>query len=285
MKKILISFVVIFVLALLLQIDDDLSEEAQGLIKRQMHSEISPAYLYHLGIDASEDDDPIHVGQALLEEYRIQEENPSYKLTGYPESKKIPTPSGPLFCSLREETCLSFIFTEQYEIAPLLDKHKILIDRAASFYQFNEYATSSQPSPIELFPPYQFIFKANQLETLKAIALFKKGDYESAISTLLSQVSKQRHALALQDSLIGKMLFTAMLSDSMDALSLILSKSKMTTNSMQALSQAELDFSVVSAREFGIAIWLFNTIKSQRTELYEYETGEDPDWLERILSN
>lgn len=282
MKKVLLLIIpLLAVLFFISQIDDNLSTEANSLIKRVTKAEESDSYLYLNGIYASENDEPKEVGRTILKEYRNQENNNSYEIVNYPESRKIPLPKGELFCSTWEDSCLDILFADDNNIGELLETHKILISRSNKFHEFSEYKTLTKPSVSEQLPPYQYILRAERLKVLNAILVYKKGNPEESIAALLNQFSDMRKSLALQDNLIGKLVFLMKLSDVIDISSVILSESNLKVGKIHSLSHDERDFDMVSARELAMSYYAFKEL-DRHPEIFQMG-GNFPGLITRMV--
>src|SRR5690606_5208581 len=92
-----------------------------------------------------------------------------------------------------------------------------------------------------------------RLRTLIAVSQFRAGDAGKALDLLLDQASQIRRAMALQDNLIGKMVFLSKLSDTVDVASIILTEANIPIDSVSMLGPSEKSFDEVMAMEFVFA--------------------------------
>lgn len=280
-KALLILISVIVITVLLAQIDDDLSKDASDLIDRVEANGVSDAYLFLSGIYAGENENPIDEGRRILEESRKLDIDESYNVAMYDDAKKIPLPTGEAFCKTWEDGCLAYLFSSEIDTESLLNDHKVMISRANKFFEFDEYTTLTTPSIKELVPPYQYVTAAERISVLNAISLYKNGNPEEAIDSLLGQFSKLRKSLGLQDNLIGKLVFLMKLSEIIDVAGVILSQEDMKIDMIPRLSQPEKSFYMVVAREFAMSYY---TLKRLDKHPEFFETGGDyPGWLVRII--
>ena len=285
MKKQLITLVLALVIVAMAQIDDDLSKESLDLIDRINAESTSESYLYLYGIFAREGEEPVNVGREIFEEYRRLDDDHSYDVIEYPDEDKLPLPKGDEFCAGWEEGCLEYLFSFQFDADRLLTEHSLLLARASRFFEFVEYQTLSKPTIHELLPPYKYIADAERIKVLEAISLYKLGDINSAIESLSLHFSKLRRSMALQDNLIGKLVFLMKLSEIIDVMSVILSNSegetKFIPELIPALSRAEKSFHMVVAREFGMS---YHTLKGldKHPDFFEIG-GNSPGWWTRIF--
>ncbi|MEH6443656.1 MAG: hypothetical protein V7784_07145 [Oceanospirillaceae bacterium] len=280
MKKVFI-FITALILALLLiaQIDDKQTAEVKTLLDRIGPTDSSPSYIYLLGLSANENDNPEKVGSALLEEYRKEEVDESYIFKDYRLKRKISLPEGDLFCTWWAKGCLDKLFNT--EIGSFNQEHAVLLSRLDEFYTFKEYKTLTIPIITERFPPFQYISKAVRVKVLHAIKAYKAGFSEEAILDLEYQLLQLRHALALQDTLVGKMVFLSKLSEVVDVLGIIAYESKIALKKTEPLSIKEKSLEAASAREFALS---YHSLKNLR-DLSSFTTVVDhiPTWLSRIL--
>ena len=260
MKKISIWIVILLTTFLIIfMIDDELTDESKLLIKLTTTSSDSAAFVYALGIFSAGTEEPGEVGRSLLEEYQKVELDEHYLVNEYPESKQLPLPNGELFCNFREERCLKSLFSIDFDIDELYQKHQVLIQRLDTFYSFTEYSTLTQPILTERFPPLRYISAAMRLKLLSAIKMHRSGSSKQAMRILNAQLSQLRHVLARQDNLIGKIMFLMKLSETVEVMSVIRQASKIEVDKIAPLSVAEKTLSNAFAREFALH---YNTFES-----------------------
>ncbi len=296
MKKILSAMLaVIAVLAILLaltQIDDDLSEEALALISIIEEPKESQAYIYLLGINAAPDADPLEVGGKLLEEYRKQEADENYKAVEYSDPDQILPPEGDLFCGFFQEDCAKTLFTTDFNIEELEREHAILLERLETLHGFGDYRTLSMPSASEHLPAFHYIAYGERIRVLRAISLHKKGRSQEAVDLLLKRLEVLRKSFAVQDNLIGKMIYVIKISEIVDVAGIILTESgdSVKAELLPGMTLAEKRLDRVSAREFGMPYYLFKNLDKSpdmfevSDPMKEGETQEAkvPGWVLRI---
>ena len=282
MKKLLAILIPLFaVVVLLAQVDDDLSEDAIRLIDRLDSEGTSESFLYLYGIFASEADDPVKVGSQLLEENRKLDVDAFYAVTDYPDAAKIPLPTGDAFCNAAERGCLASLFALPFDIENLVSEHRLLVARTNRFIEFDEYTTLTKPTIHELFPPYQYMAAAERIKVLEAISVYNAGNAPEAIDALSLQFSKLRRAMALQDNLIGKLVFLMKLSEIIDVMSIILTHDEAVAKWIPALSPSEKSFAMIASREFGMS---YHTFKGLDKHPEFFESGSKaPGWLTRFV--
>lgn len=281
MKKILLLLISITVIIFLFtQIDDDLSAESRELVERIPTGGHSEAYLFLTGIYVNTDENPVDVGRRQLEDSRRLEADSSYTVVDYEDSKKLPLPEGDAFCKSWEDSCLKTLFSSAIGIDKLLTRHELLVSRSNQFLEYKEYQTLASPTLAEVFPPFQYVAAAERLKVLRAISNYKNGSSEDAIKSLLMQVSQLRQSMALQDNLIGKLVFLMKISEVIDVASVILHKEGIKVEALSSLSQSEKSYYMIAAREFGILYYGFKDLYKNAGFI---ELGEVPEWCVRIL--
>ena len=220
MKKALsaLSALILTVVALLLfaQIDDDLSEQSTDFISRLEERTESEAYQYVFGLFAKENESPAQVGKLLLEQYQASISDTATQFDGYPAADKLPLPKGDAFCRTWEEGCLTHLFSSEIDATALLSENQTLVSRYNEFLEFNEYTTLLAPTAHEIIIPYPYLVAAQRLTVLQAVSDYQNGNAKKAVSSLLAQCARLRKALALQDTLIGKLVFVMQLSEVLD---------------------------------------------------------------------
>lgn len=282
MKKILFTLVIaVSLLVILAQRDDALSEEAKNLINRIDANGSSESYLHLYGIFAEKSENPVSIGKHLLEEYRKVDIDELYEINDYPDSKKITLPEGVEFCRSWEEGCFEQMFSASVNVNSLLAEHKVLVSRSDKFLEFDEYTTLSKPTILERFPPYHYFSAAERIKVIQAISIYRNGDVQKAIDLLLAQFSNLRRSLALQDNLVGKLIFLMKLSEVMDVLSVILSNEDINIGMIPNLNEVEKDFYMIAAREFSVPYYTFKNL-DKHPEFFEKD-GDFPKWVSRIL--
>jgi len=256
MKKLLLASTLLLLLAMLLialgQIDDELSPKAQDLLVQAKPAASSEAFLFLHGILAAPDDDPVQVGTAMLQEYRKQEADASYQLAHYEAPGKLTLPQGELHCYSRKDGCLQTLFTTDADYERLLAEHALLRTRAERFFQYDEFATLTRPALTEMIVSLHPLIAAVHLEALAAISLHRAGQSAAAMAALRQQMAALRHAMRLQDTLIGRMTLLAGLNHLLDVTGIIVLQADMPAAQLPALTAAEIDMSTVVAREFAL---------------------------------
>ena len=282
-KSLLIIILLLIAVAAALQVDDKLSAESTKLISAIDPTTSSEAFLFLTGIYASENQQPSVVGQAMFDQFQRAQTDDSYRVVAYPDINKISLPQGPLFCQTWQVGCLETLFNSDSDLNKLYKQHQILVQRANIFHRFSEYTTLTKPTISEQYPAYTYLATASRLTVLLAISTYQSGQVQPAINALFVHLKALRHSLALQDNLIGKLVFLSKLSEILDVASIMLNNSNGNGSIKQinALSEAEKDFSLISAREFAMTYYTFKRL-DKNPDFFELGANF-PGWITRML--
>lgn len=294
-KKIVIGIILFGVIAvLLLQIDDELDPEIATFLEQARPAESSEAYLYLLGIVAAEGEDPLTVGKQLFASMQHAEENytfgdEAFGYEGYPADKKLALPEGKFFCSGRDEQCWPTLFSNPSELEQVLRDHATLLKRYQSFVQLADYRSLSKPILLEVFPPFDYMLKANRLVVLNAIYMADAAEPTptQAIDMLARHIVALRQQLIKVDNILGKVIYSALIAESIDALSLISHQNNMVfKDEILPISSLEHDFSTVMPREFAMSFDLFMSMDGHPDFFAKSNINDDykaPSWLVRAV--
>ena len=295
-KKILIGILLFGVVAvLLLQIDDELNPEVASFLEQAKPAESSDAYLYLLGIIAAEDEDPLVVGQQLLASMQQAEQqydfsDGTFGFEAYPDDKKLALPDGALFCANQQEACWHIVFDNKAARDQALKAHAVLLQRYQYFLGLNDYHSLVKPTAVEGFPSYEYLVKANRLVTLNVINTIQTTDSSHAIKIMTEHIALLRNYLKSTDNIIGKLIYSAIISESLDVLSLIIHQGQTAfPPQLSPLSVDERDFTTVMSREFAMGYDLYTCLDkhpqffSTLTMAGIQNKGKSPAWLVRLV--
>ncbi|GAA0820932.1 hypothetical protein GCM10009111_27160 [Colwellia asteriadis] len=281
MKTLIVILLFVSTLVLIAQIDDELSSQSNELMAYIETPVYNEAYFYLLGFYANKNDEPADVGKALFKQYQQLELNDSYQVVEYEQAKKLPLPSGELFCRAWEEGCLALLFSSDLSDELQQTDYQVLLARVNHFHQFNHYQTLTKPLITEVFPPLQYLRAAERIKVLHAIKAHQAGNSQGAITALQQQLSTLRKFLALQDNLIGKVFFLMKAAEVVDVLSVIGAQSQLNLDTIKTLSHEEKDLSKSFAREFAMSFYM---LKALDRDPEIFHLGDDfPGWITRIL--
>ncbi len=128
----------------------------------------------------------------------------------------------------------------------------------------------------------QHLFQANRLLILQAISDADKGDVALSVKRLSEDISALRKQLKNADTLVGKMLFKGIISNSIDALSLLIHEYNIPFgDEIAPLLPVEHDLTTAMSREFTMHSSLFRNL-DRNSEFFEME-GSNPAWYTRIF--
>lgn len=276
MKRLVVFFSIALVaMASLTQLDDELTPEAKQLLLQQQNRPSSEAYYYALGFSAQAGNDPKTVGE---QRFLALSQATAEELVNSAQPPLL-LPEGEPFCRFSQPQCLEYLLT--HDNNDLLTQHSLLINRFRHFLTFNEYSTQTLPDAVEEFVPYRYLNHAARLALIEAISAYQQGAVMVAEDKLTQQFRQIRRAMALQDTVIGKMLMLSWLNDILDLHSVILAQSGRRSDRLSRLTQSEKSFSDIIAREFMLSYRLFRQL-DKRPDFFD-EQGELPGWLVRVV--
>lgn len=276
--------IVIISIDLLLQIDDDINPEAVSfLTKATVTNKNNEAYFYLLGLNAAEGSDPVSVGLAIFTQNDIT------KTGSHP---KLELPSGANFINA---TTINALFNVN-NTSTVLTKHAVLLKRYETFITKKDYLTLNEPSlSSDMLPTYSYLTAGNKLYMLKAIHMAHNNEAKLAVELLMANLSHLRMQLRNADSLIGKLIYTSIIDQNLDVLSILLHQKKVVLNTkLLPLSSAERDFNKAMSREL-LFVNNILTDLDKNPQLFEQseidfnnetsseDTPNTPAWLVRIL--
>ena len=96
-----------------------------------------------------------------------------------------------------------------------------LCNALTSSNRFKSYKTITQPAANEPIPIYPYLFKGYRLLQLEMLTLHQEQPSQ-ALQHAIHLLQHLRHFLAQQDTLIGKLVYTKVLHDQLDIISLML---------------------------------------------------------------
>lgn len=260
-------------------IDDEVNPEVFAMLNTVENAGESDAYLYLLGIHAPDGTDPAELGRELFD---LADHMPAEEIIElHEDADRLPKPTDSLFCNSLKEGCLNSLFTTDFDIKKIRLEHNTLIARAEHFYRLGEFRTLTRPAADELIPEIGYLSAAERIKVLEAISLYKEGQSKLAINSLMKQLNELRQAMALQDNLLGKLLFIAKLSEALDVASIILARQKpKSVDRIPQLTADEKNLQVVAAREFILVYDLLQGLTSSPKDSFGHKTVR---WLIRTV--
>lgn len=269
--KILFGIIaVLFVIALLLRVDDELLPEVQILVNKAQAPNESDAFFYLLGFSAALGKEPIAAGKEIFNIY-LQTDNEflgnkaNSELPEYSFGSSLPQPEGPLTCVLKDKDCVELLFSDTSNLGEFLQKNTALLERYEAFIKLDDYATLNRPSHYEPTPQYSYLTKASRLIMLAAIKEAKASNHELAVSRIMQNITNLRRHLAHQDTFAGKLIYLGMISDNLDFAFLLSNYLNNTTSiEVQGLTKQEKNFDVLMARELSALNHLFTMLGTQK---------------------
>lgn len=161
-RKIVLSlFIVITTAIILLQFDDELSDEAQALLPVINENDSSQAYLYLLGLGAELDKDPITEGEKVLASIRrLETHYPTIEsfddidIEVYEPSLSIPDHD--IFCPIEEKSCIDTLLNS-HDVDLTTPLWSALKERYQTFLTLRDFRSLTQPHIYEPLPRYSYL--------------------------------------------------------------------------------------------------------------------------------
>lgn len=243
MQWILLVLPLLVLVFALLQQDVPLSPEAELLLSSVTYAAEEEPYLYLIGIQTSTED-PIGAGREILT-------TDAYRDDADTLHKHVPIPQSPLLCDYSDEKCRETLFSSNPDLKAFLKEHQIFIDRTQQFLSWNTYRTLTEPSFEERQPEYVFVRTGARLLMLSALQESRESPAK-AINDLRAVTQLFRKQLAIEDNLIGKLVYAKILSELINMQSLLIAEftPDITGLSIERLSISERSLRKPFAREF-----------------------------------
>lgn len=288
--------ILIIAAILLLQIDDDLNPDIAGYLALAEPTGESQAYFYLLGIDAAEGEVPIEIGKQMIEAWHQISNGISFSSTEefdllqnpIPNRQKLSLPpDGDVFCLGFNNDCAKIIFNKELDITKILSIYAVQLARYKTFLKLTDFQELPKPSQWLAAPHnYGFLLSGNRLLLLEALSLAKEGQAEQGLSLLLGALEANRLRLEKLDSLIGRMISAALISHTLDYLSLFVRQQNISLDQkIPQLSLAERSFEKAMAYEFKFANMAFQSIDELRPDFFMSKLNDSwigPKWWGRL---
>lgn len=271
----------VIVALILLQFDDALYPEAHALVEQTTSQKTNEAYLYLLGIDAPLNGEPSDIGESLLAYSREQDQleagDPfTTERAPWPDYEALARPEGAFFCRWTDEDCRVRVLSSWNEAPALSEADKTMLDRYRTFMAMDGFQSLAKPSVHEPMPSFHYLLSGHRLVMLEALREADRGDPEAAVRLLESTLDRVRTQLVRADTIIGKMVYLALMSENLDVLSAILARHGYDlAPEVPPMTRAERDFSLAMAREFAMGYYLFQSL--DRHPQF-FDTSSDSTW-------
>jgi hypothetical protein len=235
------------------------------------------AYVYLWGM-GHETDDPYTTGKEIL--IQLLEEERLYNYEQRPldltflEGYKKKSYSSELLCSKKSSDCMKTIESHSKEIENLVLKFDIEINSYLTFLKFNAYNTFAFYAMESPLPSFRTITNAQKLFHLKLLNANKPS---IASEKVLSELSRLRERLSQADNLISKMVFAAMIAESVDMLNHLYAKHHIN------ISYDLIPFSKLNSNEMSAYKALFSEFNN--THRMVYDLLNDPTRFHTVEEN
>lgn len=287
MIKVSVGIIFIIIVGVIgLQFDDELHPDAARWIQESNSQKDSEAYFFLMGIYSAKDVSPVDVGESIYSSIRDGEEKyilekVPFDYTDYPNEDKIELPQGKLFCRSWEKGCLKAIFEDATEARRTLESHSILLNRYYEFINLHGYKAMTKPMITEPLPPFNYLSVAHRLSSLNEIIRSHDGRPVESIRNLYLNFAKLRGVLQQQDTIVGKMVVLMMLSETLDIISILAGKYKVSSiEKIAHITKDERDLERSMAREVGMAYDTFRYL-DRNPELWKIGGGAF-GWVARM---
>jgi hypothetical protein len=262
---------------LYLQVDDELSPEAEELLAiASAHTE-TEAFYYLWGMEAAEEDDPVMVGRQIVASIKAAEDQ-NTTIEAYPEDKKLSIPSSEIFCGQDSDDCVKTLMQLEWADLPEGINTNLILSRYDKFLAMKDH--SFEFLDIETgVPPYGVLATGHYLRLMEAISL-SDTDRSGSVILVQEDVRRLRGFLETSNNLVAKMIAVHLINNSIDVAS-VLSGSQNTIAGIQPLNQSEKNMTETYSTEFQYSYNLLSEVESNQ-ELIDAEV-KLPLWVSRML--
>ena len=267
MKKHLFIFIIILIsIMFLLQIDDNLSLEAQTMLDLKPWQKSSEAYMYLTAMGVAENKDPSVEGERIIVELRDHEQD-SFKeyleainsndtkvrikwaiedAFSFPKKLKLPKHN---CCFYDQKNALRAAVTDDVEYDLSNSAYDIYEQRYYDFLKLDDFHTMKVPSPEMQDVEFSYLTIGNIISLYKIIEEAKKNPV-LAVEKLYELIYLQYRFIGKTDDLITRIISYKHFNESINVLSLLLKKYEVKGKPLALLTNKQLDFSKIINREF-----------------------------------
>ena len=282
MRHFIITAIVLFIMTLLLQIDNPLSPGAKDWIAKLNQDNDSRAYRYLMGIPVA-NEDPAVVGDKIVANIRHAEQS-FFNGEGFQYEdiilEKLALSDGEWYCNFEDKTCIETLMESLAGIESTLDENQELLQRYQKFLAFGDFQVLSNPLFNSPLPPYQYLSRAHRLHLLSLTKDFLESPNDPTyVQAYINQLESYQTSA---NTLISKMIFTKYLSDVIDILWYL--KQTLAFEKLPILSTktpAEMGFDKAIIYEFGFAYNIYQNL-DKHPEILE-QADDLPTWSVRLL--
>ena len=151
-----------------------------------------------------------------------------------------------------------------------------MLDRYRTFMTMDGFQSLAKPSVHEPMPSFHYLLSGHRLVMLEALREADRGDPEAAVRLLESTLDRVRTQLVRADTIIGKMVYLALMSENLDVLSEILARHGYDlAPEVPPMTRAERDFTLAMAREFAMGYYMYQSL--DRHPQF-FDTSSDNTW-------
>ena len=283
MRAFVITAIILFILTLILQIDDKLTDESLNWIERLETRDESESYLYLLGFSAVENVSPLEQGTEIYKNILAAERQyfagNEFEYEDM-QTETITLPEGEWFCSFEQTDCLSNIIQSLDEYAAVLEDNKIFLERLQVFLNYGDFRILSNPLLDSPIPPYLYLSRAERMFLLSQLKL---ALVNKAVPATLTQHIQQLQAYQVSaNTLLSKMIFTKYVADAIDVLWYLKQVEKFSVlPEIEILNPVSVNMDDALIHEFGFAYHIYTQLDKHPEFMEEF--GNMPGWTVRLL--
>lgn len=269
-KKILIGLVAVLIsLSVLLQVDDELSSDAQSMFDGIDWQSPSESYLYLLGLQAPITSDPLTEGKVIFSQYREYEKTFDKQLGNEWESSsdydddrpKLNIEHPSLDCNLTKKGCLKELFETPVDGSRSAQFHE-LKQRYINFMSIGGFRTMAKPHLLEVFPRYTWLVRSRRVLSLDAIHRANEGDAAGALTELYEVLKLETRFMAEADNMIGRMISYVLVNESIEILYALSKVHNVQPDTLPLFQVNQLSLARAMKRELAMSASMSTTIRS-----------------------
>ena len=253
---------------------------------------VDNGYFTLLGLFAALSDNPHDVGRKRVQAYELAlsstRDSAEIEYDDYPATlRQRVDEEFEFLCQVEKSSCVSRFLEHADNIVALTEKHRILLGRYHSLYDFPEFRSTATPGIHEPLIPYHLLTSLNRLLGARMSVEFHTGSRLKAIEGLHRDMRFLRKLLETSDQLMLKILVVQMLARDLHTLSQLLDSKLYLHEHLPVVDDVLVDLSpkertvdVCIRREFEAMANLMLTMKSARP--FDAD-NELPDWMMKTL--
>lgn len=207
--------------------DESLSPSARELSSFTGTEKLDPSKAYRilLGIHAAEEENAYAVGSELIQSYQQASAGSGpfddIEFSEYPDESAIYVPSAAdheLYCVISESGCLDKILADKRGRRGERERLSTIVERYIAYLTSNDFRSELPESVNTPWPEYRYVLTAARMRLFDAFDLMENGYTDVAIEELLKDTQLLRQTLAASDTVVHKLITTALIRDNFEAI-------------------------------------------------------------------